>query len=103
VHEEPPVSASTQISKGGEILPPETQEDRKPAAKERVKLAVEPSAPSRPLASPAGKMSLGRSNSSDNAEVPAPDNGEAWNTYMQNRFSGGMNYEGLGARFSKGP
>ena len=44
-------------------------------------------------------MSLGRNSSSEDANGPDP--AEEWDTYMQNRFNGGMNYEGLGARFSK--
>jgi hypothetical protein len=70
----------------------------------KVAAETESTPPSRPAASPAGKMSLGRNNASDQpATVPAPASGEAWDAYMQHRFSGGMNYEGLGARFSKEP
>jgi hypothetical protein len=103
--DEPATIATAQPKKGGGVAPPETQKDRKPAAEEaKVAAETESTAPSRPAASPAGKMSLGRNNASDQpAAVPAPANGEAWDAYMQHRFSGGMNYEGLGARFSKEP
>jgi hypothetical protein len=47
-------------------------------------------------------MSLGKNPSSDQANRPEPSNSQAWDEYMQSRFNGGMNYEGLGARFSKG-
>ena len=50
----------------------------------------------------AGKMSLGKNPSSDQANWQEPSNSQAWDEYMQSRFNGGMNYEGLGARFSKG-
>ena len=99
--DEPATKATAQAKK-----PSEPQKDRKPAVAEEAKVAAETesTAPSRPAASPAGKMSLGRNNASDQpAAVPAPANGEAWDAYMQHRFSGGMNYEGVGARFSKEP
>ncbi len=102
--DEPATNATAQAKKGGGVAPQDTQKDRKPAAEEaKVAAETESTAPSRPAASPAGKMSLGRNNSSNKADVPSPANGEAWDVYMQHRFSGGMNYEGLGARFSKGP
>jgi hypothetical protein len=82
---------------GGSILS-ESPKDPGPAMTERSQVAGEQS---RPVATPPGKMSLGRNTPSENAKDPA--NAEAWDTYMQNRFNGGMNYEGLGARFSKGP
>ena len=50
----------------------------------------------------AGKMSLGKNPSPDQANRPEPSNSQTWDDYMQSRFNGGMNYEGLGARFSKG-
>ncbi len=50
----------------------------------------------------AGKMSLGKNPSPDHANRPEPSNSQAWDDYMQSRFNGGMNYEGVGARFSKG-
>jgi hypothetical protein len=51
----------------------------------------------------AGRMSLGQNPSPDQANRPEPSNSQAWSEYMQSRFNGGMNYEGVGARFSKGP
>lgn len=51
---------------------------------------------------PPGKMSLGNKPSSAQEESLEPSNAQDWNDYMQSRFNGGMNYEGLGARFSKG-
>ena len=103
--DDPPPDAATKAKKREGIAPPETQKDRKPKVAEEAEVAAdaEPIAPGRPAASPAGKMSLGRNNASNQAGVPAPANGEAWDAYMQHRFTGGMNYEGLGARFSKGP
>jgi hypothetical protein len=49
----------------------------------------------------AGKMSLGNRSSAEQANEQEPTS-QAWGDYMQSRFNGGMNYEGLGARFSKG-
>jgi len=50
----------------------------------------------------AGKMGLGKKKSSAQSVELEPSNPQAWGEYMQSRFNGGMNYEGLGAGFSKG-
>jgi hypothetical protein len=62
-------------------------------------------APKKPVKAtdyPAGKMSLGKKQSSAQADKPQPSNSQEWEEYMQSRFNGGLNYEGPGARFSKG-
>lgn len=50
---------------------------------------------------PAGKMALGRSESSAPAVRPVPDQSKAWQEFMGNRFNGGSNYEGIDASFSR--
>ncbi len=83
--DELPPKAPAQAEKRGGVAPSETQKDRKPAVTEEAKIAAETesTAPGRPAASPASKMSLGRNNASNQADVPAPANGEAWDAYMQ--------------------
>jgi hypothetical protein len=92
---------ATQTPKNNGSSPSENPKDPQPAVTQRTQVAGEPSASSRPAASPPGKMSLGRNSSTEAANGPDP--AVEWDTYMQNRFNGGMNYEGLGARFSKEP
>jgi hypothetical protein len=50
---------------------------------------------------PAGKMALGRSESSAPAVRPVPDQSKAWQEFMGTRFNGGSNYEGIDASFSR--
>ena len=92
---------ATQTPKNNGNSPSENPKDPQPAVTQRAQVAGEPSASSRPAANPPGKMSLGRNSLSKDANGPDP--AAEWDTYMQNRFNGGMNYEGLGARFSKEP
>jgi hypothetical protein len=89
----PPVTAKTAAEPNKSRLPPA----EKPQAAEGSKQAR------RSIITSAGKMSLGKNPSPDQANKPEPSNSQAWDDYMQSRFNGGMNYEGLGARFSKGP
>jgi hypothetical protein len=91
-----------------------------PVAKSAPKAIAEPNTTRLPAAEPsgaadssrqargsistsAGKMSLGKTPSSDPANRQAPSDTQAWDDYMQRRFNGDLNYEGLGAHFSKGP
>ncbi len=84
--------------------------DTPPAGPKKAKLlttekSATPTAPRRPVNAaerPPGKMSLGNKPSSAQDDSPESSNTQDWNKYMQSRFNGGMNYEGLGARFSKG-
>jgi hypothetical protein len=92
------VFKEAQPTKSGGSILSVIPKDPRPAATQPARVAGEPS---RPVANPPGKMSLGRNAPSEEAKDPA--NAEAWDMYMQNRFNGGMNYEGLGARFSKVP
>jgi hypothetical protein len=89
---------ATQVTKSGGDTPSETPQNSKSARTQRTQVAGEPR---RPAVTTTGKMSVGRNTPPE--EANGQDPAEAWNTYMQNRFSGSMNYEGLGARFSKGP
>lgn len=50
---------------------------------------------------PAGKMALGKSESTAPAVRPVPDQSKAWQEFMGNRFNGGSNYEGIDASFSR--
>jgi hypothetical protein len=79
----------------------ETNKSRLPAAEESQTAEASKQARGSIITS-AGKMSLGKNPSPDQANRPEPSNSQAWDEYMQSRFNGGMNYEGLGARFSKG-
>jgi hypothetical protein len=89
----PPVTAKTAAEPNKSRLPPA----EKPQAAEGSKQARGS------IITSAGKMSLGKNPSPDQANKPEQSNSQAWDDYMQSRFNGGMNYEGLGARFSKGP
>ncbi|MCB1484611.1 MAG: hypothetical protein KDJ17_06950 [Hyphomicrobiaceae bacterium] len=85
--------------------PPETAEpvtDKSdPAARE--------SAPARKLQAakkpdyPPGKMALGKPSSQPSAPAvkPVPSQSQAWQDFMNNRFSGGFNYEGMDASFAR--
>lgn len=46
------------------------------------------------------KMSLGKKSAAEKSAPEVPPNAQSWNDYMERRFEGGLNYEGLGARFS---
>lgn len=48
-----------------------------------------------------GKMGLGKTSPPKPVEAAPPpaDNSSQWNDYMQRRFEGGLNFQGLGARF----
>ncbi|MGE0055261.1 MAG: hypothetical protein AB7S74_13720 [Hyphomicrobium sp.] len=52
---------------------------------------------------PPGKMALGRPSTQPSvpAVKPVPSQSQAWQEFMNNRFSGGFNYEGMDASFSR--
>ncbi|MBL8884688.1 MAG: hypothetical protein JNL45_16735 [Hyphomicrobium sp.] len=68
-----------------------------PTAKASARKLAKPAKPEYP----AGKMALGRSESSAPAVRPVPDQSKAWQEFMGNRFNGGSNYEGIDASFSR--
>lgn len=70
-------------------------------ASEKSKVAEDTTIPAAPSKDFSGKMSLGKIDPADQADDPEPPSQE-WRDYMQSRFNGSMNFEGLGARFSKG-
>ena len=92
----PPVTATVAPKAAGEHKKP------KLPATEKSEIVEAPKQARGSINTTAGKMSLGKNPSSDQANRPEPSNSQAWDEYMQTRFNGGMNYEGLGARFSKG-
>jgi hypothetical protein len=92
----PPVTAKVAPKAAGEHKKP------KLPATEKSEIVEAPKQARGSINTTAGKMSLGKNPSADQANRPEPSNSQAWDEYMQSRFNGGMNYEGLGARFSKG-
>lgn len=50
---------------------------------------------------PEGKMALGKPEHAAPAIRPVPAQSQAWQEFMSNRFNGGLNYEGVGASFSR--
>lgn len=75
----------------------ETVPASRPNAKAPARKVAKPAKPEYP----AGKMALGRSESSAPAVRPVPDQSKAWQEFMGTRFNGGSNYEGIDAGFSR--
>lgn len=75
----------------------ETVPASRPNAKAPARKVTKPAKPEYP----AGKMALGRSESSAPAVRPVPDQSKAWQEFMGTRFNGGSNYEGIDAGFSR--